>query len=90
MKKVFKYSVEVKDVITVELPMHAKPLHFNVPNPDDPKAQLFLWALVDPSKPLVKYKFRMAGTGHPIDTCGEYINTVILLRGTLVFHFFYA
>lgn len=85
MKKVFKYPVMSDDSITVALPEGARPLHFDLQH-----GQLCLWALVDPSKPLVEYKFRMAGTGHPIDTCGDFINTAILQGGALVFHFFHA
>lgn len=85
MLKVFKYPVELTDNIDVQMPKGAKPLHFDMQNGD-----LCLWALVDPSLPLTSHKFRMAGTGHPIDTCGPYINTVLLKNGALVFHFFVA
>lgn len=85
MLKVFKYQVEINDIIEVEMPIDANPLHFDMQN-----GILCLWALVDPAKPLCKFKFRMAGTGHEIDTCGAYINTLILQDGRLVFHFFFA
>lgn len=85
MKKVFKYILEVSDIISVSMPAGAKPLHFDMQN-----GQLCLWALVTPANPEQFYQFRMAGTGHPIDTCGEFINTLILHDRALVFHFFHA
>ena len=81
---VFKYPVDVCDVIKVSLPHGAKPLHFGFQND-----QLCLWALVTPENPKMEYAFRMAGTGHPIDTCGEFINTLMCRDNTLVFHFFH-
>lgn len=83
LKKVFKYQVDVCDIIKVSLPYGAKPLHFAMQND-----QLCLWALVTPENSPHEYEFRMAGTGHPIDECGEFINTLFLREGTLVFHFF--
>lgn len=85
MLKVFKYPVGVNDIIEVPLPKGAKPLHFGEQN-----GMVCLWALVDPSAPLTTYRFRMAGTGHPIDTVGDYINTLIMQEDQLVFHFFFA
>jgi len=85
MLKVFKYPVEVNDIIEIQLPAGAKPLHFEMQH-----GRLCLWALVDPSQPTTPSRFRMAGTGHPIDTCGPYINTTVVPGGDLVFHFFHA
>lgn len=81
--KVFQYLVCPHDVIEVMLPAGAKPLHFDMQG-----SNLCLWALVTPGAPEKLYKFRMAGTGHPIETCGEYINTMKV--NGFVFHFFHV
>lgn len=85
MKKVFKYPLSIVDLQTVTLPIGAKILCIKLQN-EEP----CLWALVDPSldeKETVN--IRCAGTGHPIDEeIEEYIDTVILMNGRLVFHFF--
>jgi hypothetical protein len=82
---VFKYPIDPADVVEVELPEGAKPLHFDMQN-----GRFYLWALVDPERPTTTYRFRMAGTGHPIDTVGDFVNTVLINGGQMVFHFFYA
>lgn len=82
-KKVFKYQVDQHAIIKVSMPYGAKPLHFAMQN-----NRLCLWALVTPENTPHEYEFRMAGTGHPVDDCGELINTLFLREGTFVFHFF--
>jgi hypothetical protein len=50
-----------------------------------------LWMLVDPSKEVVAYHFRVAGTGHPIEIAPErlsYVGTFQIDNGSLVFHVF--
>lgn len=81
--KVFKYPVGVADYIHVDLPAGAKPLHFAMQGD-----QLCLWALVDHAKPMGMRAFRMAGTGQVVEKCGQYVNTVFIAEGQLVFHFF--
>lgn len=53
-------------------------------------AGAFLWALVDPVRPLVKRYFHVFGTGHRIDEALslQYIGTFQLEGGVLVFHVF--
>jgi hypothetical protein len=48
----------------------------------------FVWAIVDPAKPLVERCFTVRGTGHEMDTVGAYVGTFMLLDGALVFHVF--
>ena len=48
-----------------------------------------MWALVDPDQTYDEVvKIRCAGTGHEIKEDVEYIDTVMLFDGALVFHFF--
>ena len=87
--KVFKYKVGVGDYFTVQLPKGAKVLKAEAQK-SDPYA-LSVWVLVDPNAPLEERRFRLAGTGHPIDESEinlEYINTFFLFGGDIVFHVF--
>lgn len=86
MKKIFKYPIEANDYFIAELPEGAEILcaqtQGGVP---------FMWALVDPEASLVKRKFRVAGTGHPITESTSdmhYIGTFQLSGGGLIFHLF--
>ena len=48
-----------------------------------------LWALVDPKSPERLRKFRVVGTGHPIEgDPGVFIDTFQMNQGDLVFHVF--
>lgn len=49
-----------------------------------------LWALVDPRKPLRRFKFRVFGTGQPIpkDLPLDYLGTFQLVNGKFVGHLF--
>lgn len=51
-----------------------------------------IWVLVDPTLPLTRRVFRLAGTGHPIDLVPEqrleYVGTFQIDGGALIFHIF--
>lgn len=86
MLSIYKYGIEPKNEITIELPMGAKVLNIqmqhNVPQ---------IWCLVDPSAEMEKRSFRLFGTGHEINESGEnllYINTFQMYEDNLVFHLF--
>ena len=86
MKKVvYKYKLQITKVIQeVVLPLGAQILCIKMQNDE-----LCMWALVDPDQTYNEVvKIRCAGTGHEITEDVEYIDTVILLDGELVFHFF--
>ena len=85
MRKVYKYDIPMEDEFTLDLPTGSQILtaqsQFNQPK---------LWVLVDPDKPKKPAKFRLAGTGHPIDDrVGQYICSFQLHGGALVFHLFW-
>lgn len=88
MLTVYKYPLILDDWQDIDLPVGARSLavqmQHGVPQ---------LWALVDPAAPLVPRRFRIAGTGHPINlgadgTRLDYIGTFQLQAGALVFHLF--
>ena len=86
MKKVvYKYKLQITKVIQeVILPLGAQILCIKMQNDE-----LCMWALVDPDQTFNEVvKIRCAGTGHEITEDVEYIDTVMLLDGELVFHFF--
>jgi len=83
--RIWKWTLAVKDLQVVELPMGAKVLSVQVQG-EGPQ----LWALVDEHQPL-KQARRIAiyGTGNPMpDDPGEYISTFQMHGGELVFHAF--
>lgn len=86
MKKVvYKYKLQITKVIQeVVLPLGAQILCIKMQNDE-----LCMWALVDPDQTYNEVvKIRCAGTGHEITEDVEYIDTVMILDGELVFHFF--
>ena len=87
MKKVvYKYKLQITKVIQeVVLPLGAQILCIKMQNDE-----LCMWALVDPDQTYNEVvKIRCAGTGHVVEEDIEcYIDTVMLLDGALVFHFF--
>jgi len=83
-KAVWKFEFAVQDEIAIDMPAGAialtVALQFGSP---------CLWALVDPAAPLVRRRFRLAGTGHPPGPeVGNYVGSFQLSGGHLVFHLF--
>lgn len=88
MKMVYKYPVS--NYLTHEMPKGAKVLHVHEQNGD-----ICLWALVDVPKPpqnpeWERRKFIALATGDkiPDDWTVEYVGTVHMHGGALVFHVF--
>lgn len=87
---IYKYGLE-DEVCTVQMPEGAKVLSAHAQN-----GSVCIWALVDPSKPIVLRTFKVIGTGWKIEepefgspmTQLEFIGTVLLESGRLVFHVF--
>ena len=87
MKTVYKYHLDITDYQKVTLPYGAKILCIKTQY-DEP----CLWALIDKEQQATEeVLIRCAGTGHPIaeaDENLEYIDSILICRDTLVFHFF--
>lgn len=82
MRTIYKYTLPVTDIARADMPAGAKVLTVQVQ-----RGEVCIWALVDPSNREETRRFRIAGTGHPIDDdVGSFIGTVQL--GALVFHIF--
>lgn len=86
MKTIYKYPFEITDEQTLMLPTNAQILTVQT-QWDAP----CLWAMIDPEeKRTEKVTIRVYGTGHPIDDSDnlDYLGTVQMLSGQLVFHVF--
>ena len=86
MKRVYKYPLEVNDEVSVNMPKGARVLSVQVQN-----GRPCLWAAVDPCETSQEERrFRIAGTGHPIedDVVDGFIGTIQMYDGRLVFHVF--
>src|SRR5262245_16240690 len=71
--------------ITLDMPEGARPLCVQIQD-----NMPCVWALVDPGNPKRPRRFRLAGTGHPIEPedVGRYVGTFQMQNGELVFHLF--
>ena len=85
MRTVSKFPLMVGDRISVSMPVGAQILRFEMQ-----EGVPTLWALVDDRAPVETRRFRLAGTGDPLDDLrGEvcYLGTIFPPSG-LVFHLF--
>ncbi len=85
MTKVYKFPLEISDEQKVSMPEGAKVLTVQVH-----KGWPCLWAECNPDKEPVFRTFLIRGTGHPIDDDikKEYIGTIQMLDGSIVYHVF--
>lgn len=82
---IYEYAVSITDEFTINIPDGANILSVGVQH-EDPR----LWAMVDPSRASVPHRFRLVGTGHPVnpDDSWRFIGTFQLHGGALVSHLF--
>lgn len=87
MKTVYKYNFEIADEVCIEMPLGADILCVQVQN-DTP----CIWALVDTEQPVQKRWFSVYGTGHPAPNAylREYVGTIQMMGGRLVWHVFHG
>ena len=90
MLTVWKYPVPVEDEFELAIPVPARPLTVQIQD-----GMPYLWALVDPdpNRLLARRRFRLAGTGHPIEEQNDelqYIGTFQMHGDALVFHVFWV
>jgi hypothetical protein len=88
MKTIHKYPLKIEDAQVVTVPKGSTLLTVETQN-DIP----MLYVLVDTTEKELEYKaIRLFGTGHPIDinmTSWTYLDTVLTMGGSLVWHIFY-
>lgn len=84
MKTVYKYPLAIDDYQKLTLPINAKLLCIKEQN-----EKLCLWALINKEETCTEQiTIRCVGTGFPIKESVEYIDSIMMLGGNLVFHFF--
>ena len=85
MRMVYKYPVLLENYFEVTMPVGARILTVQIQN-SEPQ----MWVLINPSFQNKIYRFRLVGTGHPIQDNEElsYIDTFQMRNGGLVFHLF--
>ena len=82
MLTIWKYTLQPE--CDVQVPVASKVLSVHEQHGD-----VNLWALVDPSNELITRHFSVYGTGHEVPAHpGEFIGTVHIHGGALVFHVF--
>ena len=86
-KKIFKYEILLVGLYEINLPIGAHILSVSAQDGD-----LFIWVLVDPMAGLERRCFEWFATGEDI-RCDigidrEYIDTVYIADGRLVYHLF--
>ena len=83
---VWKFPIPFADTFSIDMPAGAKLLHVAEQHRD-----VCLWALVNPTATKEPRYFRIAGTGHPIDTSDQqlqHVGTWLMESGRVVFHLF--
>jgi hypothetical protein len=82
-KKVFKYSFEINDVITLDLPKDSEILSAQIQN-----GIPCMWVLVEEKAPLKKRTFKLFNTGVQIKEPGMLDYVATIQNGAIVFHIF--
>ena len=98
MITIYKYDLALTDRQTLQLPAGAEILSVQeqeawlYEHRSTPANQrtLQLWALVDTKAPVTPRHFTIAGTGNPLtnQVILRHIDTVVMARGSLVWHIF--
>ncbi len=86
MKSIFKYPVNLENMQVIQLPRFSTPLSIQ-----EQGGRFQMWALVDTEQPQRDYLLHCYRTGHQVEELPighEFISTVQLHSGALVFHFF--
>ena len=76
-RTIHKYVLPVTDEVTIQMPLDAKVLHVGWQGPS--QGQIEVWAEVNTFAGQVPHRFRIYGTGHPMEpdpTKERYIGTV--------------
>ena len=83
MNTIYKYACPIDDAVDIKLPAFAKVLTVAAQGPET-----FIWCAVDTDAPKQTRRFHWRETGHDITSLSNYVGTVQLNEGRLVFHLF--
>lgn len=78
MKRIFRYEIPVTDFPTIEIPENSQFLSFGV----GARGELAVWFIVDEDQHCRGIKFRLYGTGHPVNCTpngwsGQFLGTAV-------------
>ena len=87
MRSIWKFPLPVGDFVAISMPAGARVLTVQTQG-----INACLWALVDTDAPRETRRFRVFGTGHPVEgvEVDSYVGTIQQLGGALVWHVFEA
>jgi hypothetical protein len=85
MLTVWKYPLPPVELIELDMPHGARVLTVQKQG-----TNICMWALVNPAHELERRGFQIIGTGHEIESVGEYVGTFQVEGGAFVFHVFGA
>ena len=81
---IWKFPIPISDNFVVEMPAGATILTVQVQ-----AKKPFIWAVVDPEKPIEQRRFALRGTGHWLHPAGwNYVGSFQMNDGVIVFHLF--
>lgn len=84
MMTIWKYVLPIEDNIEIDMQIGAKILHI-----DNQQEEVCIWALVNPDEDIETRRFRIYGTGHPVESeRDKYIGSAMLRNSSLGFHVF--
>lgn len=86
MKRILKYELEIKNNQTIKIPSD------RILSIEEQNGKIVAYALTDITIVPIEYEFEINGTGNPIDfnvDNFEFLGTVRLYNGSLMFHVFY-
>lgn len=73
MQTIHKFIVSVADDVSVEMPEGAEFCHVA----SQSMMEIAVWMLVNTEARLVSTPFKVRGTGHPLQGCGNYLGTAV-------------
>jgi hypothetical protein len=83
MNTIYKYHLPVQDEVTIDFPRYGKVLSVGVQH-----GETYIWAAVTTTDEVCRRRFHWRGTGHDINGLSNFVGTVQLHGGALVFHLF--
>jgi len=86
LNEIWEFRIHITDKPLVAIPEEHEILCFQVQ-----EGRPYIWALINRNSPIIQKRFRLLGTGNPIDaninlTSKDYIGTIQL--GVFVWHLF--
>ena len=67
MRTIYKYALPFGDEVSVQMPKDASILKFGIQSVIDSKPEIVVWAIVDTESEMEERRFRIVGTGHPLE-----------------------